>query len=179
MFFTSGILIAFFCFAFYLIWNQFLKKDTRLSTGLQVLRRKITDLENLSLTVSAQVDRQLPLVNDKAKKLETLLQNARAVCDRLEKNIKMAQALENPPVMQDKNHQPTGKNVPPSPSTRAEDEALQNPSAFVKAKESPSSTKPSSDYPHLKMVKTPSSSKKKKMHFGESPFTDIDFIDSP
>ena len=177
MFFTSGILIAFFCFAFYLIWNQFLKKDTRLSTGLQVLRRKITDLENLSLTVSAQVDRQLALINDKAKELESLLQNARVVCDRLEKNIKAVQALENSPTGE---NQIVGKNVQTS---RMEDPALQDPSSFVEAKES-SSTKSSSDksssnYPHLKMVKTQSSHKKKKMHFGESPFTDIDFIDSP
>ena len=181
MFFTSGILIAFFCFAFYLIWNQFLKKDTRLSTGLQVLRRKITDLENLSLTVSAQVDRQLPLVNNKAKELEILLQNARAVCDRLEKNIKAVQALENSSPAGE--NQPVGKNVQTSPPIRMEDPALQNPTSFVEAKESPStksaSDKPSSHSPHLKMVKTQSSHKKKKMHFGESPFTNIDFIDSP
>ena len=79
MFFTSGIIIAFFCFAFYLIWNQFLRKDTRLNTGLQVLRKKISDLENLSLKVETQVNRQMSLLSERSKKMEILLKQSREI----------------------------------------------------------------------------------------------------
>ena len=93
MFFTSGIIIAFFCFAFYLIWNQFLKKDTRLSTGLQLLRKKINELENLSVNVSAQMDRQMSLARDKVEDLELLLKSAKENCEYLENLIQTAQTL--------------------------------------------------------------------------------------
>ena len=94
MFFTSCIIIAFFCFAFYLIWHQFLKKDTRLSTGLQVLRKKTGDLENLSLTVDTQVDRQMQALNQKSQHFENLLKQGRQLCKQLEKNIESARALQ-------------------------------------------------------------------------------------
>ncbi len=95
MFFTSCIIIAFFCFAFYLIWNQFLKKDTRLSTGLKVLRKKISELQNLSLSVETQVDRHNSVVNDKIQRMEYLLKKTTQLCLRMEHNIKIATALTN------------------------------------------------------------------------------------
>ena len=101
MFFTSGILIAFFCFAFYLIWNQFLKKDTRLSTGLQLLRKKISELENLSVNVSAQMERQMSLARDKVEDLELLLKSAKENSDRLEQLIQTTQTLGEQAPLQD------------------------------------------------------------------------------
>ena len=175
MFFTSGILIAFFCFAFYLIWNQFLKKDTRLSTGLQVLRRKITDLENLSLTVEAQMDRHQSLIKDRTQNLESLLQATKALCERLEKNIKIAQALESTGVPPRENQQ-IRKKPQSSPVVRESKPVLQ--SRFPTKEQEADSVRAlnSSACSHLKMVKTQSD---KKLQFGKSPFSDLDFIDSP
>ena len=173
LFFTSGIIIAFFCFAFYLIWNQFLRKDTRLSTGLQVLRKKISDLENLSLSVEAQVDRQMSVVNERSRRMESLLQKTKDICEHLENNIKIAQALKN-------SHSPDSKKqkrleeTPPAQklelNTQIEEYSLKE-KKFV---HSPSTTSP------LKMVKERSSlDKQRKFQFGDSPFTDLDFMESP
>ena len=175
MFFTSGILIAFFCFAFYLIWNQFLKKDTRLSTGLQVLRRKITDLENLSLTVEAQMDRHQSLIKDRTQNLESLLQATKVLCERLEKNIKTAQALESTDFPPQENQQ-ISKKPQSSPAVRESKPVLQN--RFPTKEQGVGSVRAlnSSAGSHLKMVKTKSD---KKLQFGKSPFSDLDFMDSP
>ena len=169
MFFTSGIIIAFFCFSFYLIWNQFLKKDTRLSTGLQVLRKKITDLENLSLTVEAQVDRHMSIVNERTRRLELLAQKTKTLCEQLEKNIKIAHSKKkydisslNKKVTKEESH---SSSIKTSPNV----EELKNKDA--------SSGLASS---HLKMVKEqPSSNKQRQFQFGKSPFTDLDFMESP
>lgn len=163
MFFTSGIIIAFFCFAFYLIWNQFLRKDTRLNTGLQVLRKKIGDLENLSLNVESQVDRQMSLVGEKTRKMESLLRQSKELCDTLEKHLQMVKALE------------------PSPEERATDSSHVNPPEVKpiknhqkEAKKSFSKNSPA----HLKMVKENPLNKQKRFQFGKSPFTHLDFIES-
>lgn len=176
MFFTSGILIAFFCFAFYLIWNQFLKKDTRLSTGLQVLRRKITDLENLSLTVEAQMDRHQSLIKDRTQNMESLLRTAKVLSERLEKNIKTIQALNNKSSSPEENLQ-TDKNLQSYPPVKESHPVLQS-RASSKKQETSSSFRDlnSPACSHLKMVKTQSD---KKLQFGKSPFSNIDFVDSP
>ena len=186
MVFTSGIIIAFFCFAFYLIWSQFLKKDTRLSIGLQVLRKKITDLENLSLTVEAQVDRQAALVNEKIHRLEFLLKKAGRLCEQMEENIETAHALQNPDLSppERKIHKenikkplketpPAGKHISNNKNEKENLLGTKQPVSFYPLK---------SSFSHLKMVKeNPSSSseKQKKFRFGESPFTNLDFVESP
>ena len=95
MFFTSGIIIVFFCFAFYLIWDQFLKKDSRLSTGLQVLRKKINTLENLSIKVDDQVARQLSLLTEKKQHFESLIKKAQRINEQLDKHLKSASLITN------------------------------------------------------------------------------------
>ena len=209
MFFTSGIIIAFFCFAFYLIWNQFLKKDTRLSTGLQVLRKKISDLENLSVNVSAQISRQMSAGEEKVQKLEYLLKAGHALCDRLERNIEIARALEQAkkPAPFAGADQVSSKDQAPFttadkfPSAGAED--TKNPDLPHPGDKTPPAGKPVLQVspfavqepppaPRLRMVTAkprdeqnppPSSDKnrdtKKKFQFGKSPFTSLDFIDSP
>ena len=95
MFFTSGIIIAFFCLAFYLIWDQFLKKDSRLSTGLQVLRKKMHKLDTLSIQVNEQVNKQLSALKEQSKQFQELMKEAQALCERLEKTIHIAKNLNS------------------------------------------------------------------------------------
>ena len=185
MFFTSGIIIAFFCFAFYLIWNQFLRKDTRLSTGLQILRKKIGDLENLSLTVETQVDHYISTMQEKTRKLESLLQTTKQLCERMEANIKIMDSLnnKNPRSTIKENHKKIDKYIRDNslletkPTVKTHTEANpfipKEPLSTLKAVTPPHS--------HLKMVKEPSAQKnnKKKLEFGKSPFNNIEFIDSP
>ncbi len=169
MFFTSGIIIAFFCFSFYLIWNQFLKKDTRLSTGLQVLRKKITDLENLSLTVEAQVDRHMSVINERTRRLESLVHTTKALCERLEKNIKVAQSEKKHDLSYLDENAKEKESRPSSMDNVSNVKELKN--------KTPSAELASS---HLKMVKAQSVTKKpRQLHFGKSPFTDLDFVESP
>ena len=199
MFFTSGIIIAFFCFAFYLIWNQFLKKDTRLSIGLQVLRKKISDLENLSLAVDAQGERHRSNMKEKSQDLELLLQQGRELCRRLEKNIEITRALQNipppvgketkGPVMED---QPVSSSMAPpagkNPALLQGFASSEKEGLSSLGKEGPASseTKQAPD-PVLRAVKDTLKTvkekkpvqEKQKFYFGESPFTNMDFTDSP
>ncbi|MDE0118918.1 MAG: hypothetical protein OXM55_02780 [Bdellovibrionales bacterium] len=186
MFFTSGIIIAFFCFAFYLIWNQFLKKDARLSTGLQILRKKLGDLENLSLSVETQVDRSLALTQEKTRKLESLLQRAKGLCDRIEKNIKVINNLNDLDIealaVKENDKKTTKELKDPSLSeTKLTEKSQKELSPFIPNEVPPILKRTSSPSSHLKMVTGPSSKKdqKKKWEFGESPFKNIEFIDSP
>ncbi|MYE07395.1 MAG: hypothetical protein F4X95_01400 [Oligoflexia bacterium] len=185
MFFTSGLIIAFFCFAFYLIWNQFLKKDARLSTGLQVLRKKIGDLENLSLSVESQVDHSLSLVQEKTQKLESLLQTAKQLCDRIEKNIKVIETLKDSDLEElavKANYKKLSTELrDPSLSETKLTNPKEATSPFQLKEPLPPLKRSSSPSSHLKMVTKSSSQNppKKRLEFGESPFKNIEFIDSP
>ena len=162
MFFTSGIIIAFFCFAFYLIWNQFLRKDTRLNTGLQVLRKKISDLENLSLTVESQVDRQMSLVSERARRMESLLKQGKELCEKLEKNLNLIKDLDH------LSYEKSSSSVPTTTNKKSFNKTpLEKTEKVFPIENSPS---------HLKMVKEVN--KQKKFHFGKSPFTQMDFVES-
>ena len=176
MFFTSCIIIAFFCFAFYLIWNQFLKKDTRLSTGLKILRKKISDLQNLSSTVDTQVDRQGALMDEKFQRMEHLLQKSKEVCQQLESRIEIALALKNNDYAE-----PAGFPKPnPSVEKSKTLEGIKNPKPRF-LKETPISKKESIKSSaikaiHLKMVKD-KPAKPKQAYFGESPFVKLGFVE--
>jgi len=159
LFFTTGILIAFFCFSFYLIWNQFLKKDTRLSTGLQVLRKKISDLENLSLTVEALVDRKMSMVNERTRKMEALLKKTKEVSDKLEENIELAKALSKAHLSEKKE-----SFKPP------EQQHLKQKEYKLK-KETPRFEKEQG-------TKIVAEKKEKQIQFGKSPFNDLEFIEN-
>lgn len=94
MFFTSGIIIVFFCFAFYLIWDQFLKKDSRLSTGLHILRKKMQELEHLSLKADHQISRQMSMLAERKEELDFQIQEARRLHDQLEDTLKKLQPVK-------------------------------------------------------------------------------------
>ena len=194
MFFTSCIIIAFFCFAFYLIWNQFLKKDTRLSTGLKVLRKKISELQNLSLSVDTQVDRHNSVVNDKIQRMEYLLKKTSQICQRMEHNIKIATALSNKdlsPKDLSKDQGPEGKAEPlnkaelldktePVPSAEERESLILKPNFKDKEEARALERPPSSteQVRHLKMVRE-KPARPKQLYFGESPFVKIGFVESP
>ena len=141
-----------------------------MSTGLQVLRKKIIDLENLSLTVETQVDRQMSIVSDRMRKMESLLQTTKELCERLESNIKAVHSLENSAQSYSKesvHREEKEKHLPPVEALKSE-MGVKPPSEGEK--ELPRS--------HLKMVEE-QQDKQKRFQFGESPFTNLDFIDSP
>ena len=159
VFFTSCIIIAFFCFAFYLIWNQFLKKDTRLSAGLKALKKKISELQNLSIRVENQMDRQMSTLSERSRKMESLLQKTKDYCERMEKNLKIAKALEE--------------------YQKAEKQGIAHlPHDDASALKQPIETRPPVSA-HLKMVQKKDMPRKKRPAFGESPFTNLDFIENP
>ena len=96
MLFTSGTIIVFFCFAFYLIWDQFLRKDARLSTGLRILKKKISQLENLSSQVDTQIERQMNLIQETMQRLELMTERARILNECLEKHYRLS--VKNSPL---------------------------------------------------------------------------------
>ena len=85
MLFTTSLLIFSFCFVFYIIWNQFLRKDTRLSIGLQVLQKKMDLLENFSEKSDIQLRKGIELLDKKNKELEKIVKEARFCIFKLEK----------------------------------------------------------------------------------------------
>ena len=171
LFFTSCIIIAFFCFAFYLIWNQFLKKDTRLNTGLKVLRKKISDLQNLSLAVDTQIDRHSSVMNDKIQRLEYLLQKSKEACQQMEKTIELASQLKN----KDYLHNTPGSEQTQGAENRAsEGRHTESPPLSLTESSSSSAIKGR----HLKMVKN-KPAQQKQPYFGESPFIKLGFVEPP
>ena len=152
MFFTSCLIIVFFCFAFYLIWDQFLKKDSRLSTGLKVLRKKTGELEGLSVKVDDQIARQLSLLQEKSKHFEVLIKKATQLNEQLNQHLK------------------TGGGGEAFPSSRVPHrvESIDPKMNWLEVVSPP--TPPSRG-------KAPPSHKHtedKVIHFGRSPFKDLD-----
>lgn len=144
----------FFCFSFYLIWNQFLRKDTRLSIGLNILRKKINELENLSINVEAQVDNNMSEISKKNNQLQALLQKTEIICLNLENNIKKAEALQE---LNLRNNNTINPDLTLKTDLPVEPQSV--------TKKAPSH--------YLKMVKNNTSAEnKKKFEFGKSPFTD-------
>ena len=87
MFFITGFLILSFCFIFYIIWNQFLKKDTRLSVGLNILQKKMTLLEDFSQKTDHQLRKGIDLLDKKNRELEKIVSEARFCIFKMEKLI--------------------------------------------------------------------------------------------
>ncbi len=113
MLFTSGLIIVFFCFAFYLIWDQFLKKDSRLSTGLKILRKKTGELEELSIKVENQVTKQLSLLKDKTQHFESLVKKARQINEELRQHMESKAFTSPPPKASEKASSPLKPHFSP------------------------------------------------------------------
>ena len=162
MIFTSGLIIAVFCFAFYLIWDQFLKKDSRLSIGLQVLRKKMNELENLSLNVEDQVTKHMKQLQDKTLQIENALKQSKALIKQMKYlNHEIEEASKTPENLHtrwNKSHKaankPTG-NPPPQNDKKHLKTLEEEPSPFLKSR---------------KTIK-----QKSALLFSQSPFQQMDF----
>ena len=150
MFFTSCLIIVFFCFAFYLIWDQFLKKDSRLSTGLKVLRKKTGELEGLSVKVDDQIARQLSLLQEKSKHFEVLIKKATQLNEQLNQHLKTGESRPFPP------------SSSPAPHRT---ETIDPKMNWLEVVTPPSSSKGRA---------AASPKQDKVIHFGRSPFKDLD-----
>ena len=143
-----------------MIWNQFLKKDTRLSTGLKVLRKKISDLQNLSSTVEIEMSRHSSVMDNKIQRMEYLLKKSKEVCTQMEKNIAILKTLKKQEAGQ---LEPSAMSSKPTVSeTKSEKPKQQTNVQAI----------------HLKMVKEKPTDRPKPAYFGESPFVKLGFVES-
>ena len=151
LFFTS-LLIFSFCFVFYVVWNQFLRKDTRLSIGLKILQKKMDVLENFSEKSDIQLRKGVELLDKKNRELERIVNEARFCIFKMEKLIT---GIEN-----------KSKNLPkPSNKTKislVRSAPEQNKTAFSSKKQKPI------------VIQEPP----QKFSFGESPFSHLNFVDT-
>lgn len=83
--FITGLFIFSFCFVFYIIWHQFLRKDARLSVSLKVLQKKMNMLETFSKKTDLQLIRGIELLEKKNKDLEKIVSEARFCIFKMEK----------------------------------------------------------------------------------------------
>lgn len=85
MLFMTTLIIGTFCFSFYLLWNQFLKKETRLSTGLKVLQKKLDMVEKFAHQTDMTFQKRELLLNKKQKEIEKAINEARFCIFKMEK----------------------------------------------------------------------------------------------
>ena len=83
--FVTGLFVLSFCFVFYVIWHQFLRKDARLSVGIKVLQKKMNMLETLSHQTDVQLNKGITLLDKKNKDLEKIVSEARFCIFKMEK----------------------------------------------------------------------------------------------
>ena len=156
MLFITGFLILSFCFIFYIIWSQFLRKDTRLSMGLKILQKKMSLLEDFSQKTDLQLRKGIDLLDKKNRELEKIVNEARFCIFKMEKLILGFETS-------------TGKK-PISSSPKKKSISL-----VEKKEESP---KKLSEEKSLSLIKN-KKTEKAKFQFGESPFASLQFIESP
>lgn len=87
MLLITTLAIGVFCFVFYLIWSQFLKKETRLSVSLKVLHKKLDLADNFLNEMDSKVQRSASLIDKKHKELEKIVSEARFCIFKIEKMI--------------------------------------------------------------------------------------------
>lgn len=146
--------------------------------GLQILRKKISDLESLALNVEMQVDRQMSMVNERTRRMESLLQKTKELSDHLERNIKIARSLEeiHSVLLEEESSQKQVKGSEMNPLK--EEPAVDNQFTEAHFFESKKIKKLKNVNSSEKKVTHLESDQKKKFHFGESPFVNIDFVPS-
>lgn len=156
MLFITGFLILSFCFIFYIIWSQFLRKDTRLSMGLKILQKKMSLLEDFSQKTDLQLRKGIDLLDKKNKELEKIVSEARFCIFKMEKLILGFETSSNK------------KSAPPAPKKKSI-------SLVEKKEESPKQPSEEKLIAIIENKKT----EKTKFQFGESPFASLQFIESP
>lgn len=154
MLFITGFLILSFCFIFYIIWNQFLRKDTRLSMGLKILQKKMDLLDNFSQKTDLQLRKGIDLLDKKNRELEKIVSEARFCIFKMEKLILGFETESN-------------KKTTAPPKKKS--------ISLVEKKSAPAKT---TEKKPLTLVEN-KKSEKTKFQFGESPFASLQFIESP
>ena len=152
MLFITGFLILSFCFIFYIIWNQFLRKDTRLSMGLKILQKKMTLLDDFSQKTDLQLRKGIDLLDKKNRELEKIVSEARFCIFKMEKLI-------------------LGFETAAVKKSASKKKSI----SLVQKKEA--STAPPSEKKSLSLIehKKP---EKTKFQFGESPFASLQFVET-
>ena len=97
MLFVTTLLICSFCFVVFLIWNQFLKKDTTLNVGLKVLQNKMNLLETFSQKTDQQLRQGIELLDQKNQDLEKIVKEARFCIFKMEKLTHNFENMKNEP----------------------------------------------------------------------------------
>ena len=157
--------------------ESILKEDTRLSMGLQILRKKINDLESLALSVETQIDRQMSMVNERTRRMESLLKKSKEFSEHLEKNIKIARSLgeiHSILLEEEANQEKLKDNKLNSLKEKSTLESKFATKHFLESKKNKYLDKVASK----KNVEQAKDEKKPKFQFGESPFLNIDFVSS-
>ena len=154
MLFITGFLILSFCFIFYIIWNQFLRKDTRLSMGLKILQKKMALLDDFSQKTDLQLRKGIDLLDKKNRELEKIVSEARFCIFKMEKLILGFETESN-------------KKTTSQPKKK--------PISLVEKKEIPVKNTEKQPLTLIENTKP----EKTKFQFGESPFASLQFIESP
>ncbi len=154
MLFITGFFILSFCFIFYIIWNQFLRKDARLSMGLKILQKKMTLLEDFSQKTDHQLRKGIDLLDKKNRELEKIVSEARFCIFKMEKLILGFEIEVN--------------KKPTSTSKKKSISLVEKKSESVKTPEKKL----------LTLIENKKPEKKTKFQFGESPFASLQFIES-
>jgi len=155
MLFITCFLILSFCFIFYIIWNQFLRKDTRLSMGLKILQKKMTLLEAFSQKTDLQLRKGISLLDKKNRELEKIVNEARFCIFKMEKLI-------------------LGFETESSKKTTSH--SRKELISLVEKKEVPAKA---DEKKPLTLIENKKSKKTTEFQFGESPFASLQFIESP
>ena len=155
MLFITTLFICSFCFVVYLIWSQFLKKDTSLHVGLKVLHKKMSLLEDFSHKTDQQLRAGIELLDQKNKDLEKIVKEARFCIFKMEKLIHNFDSIkkEDSPD-EEKKKIALVQNKTDAPIKKS------NLSLIEKENESSQSQK-----------------KISKFQFGESPFANLNFVE--
>ncbi len=156
MLFITTLLICSFCFVVFLIWNQFLKKDTSLYLGLKVLQKKMNLLEDFSQKTDQQLRQGINLLDQKNQDLEKIVKEARFCIFKMEKLTHNFEYTRKNSSIQRK-----------SKISLLKDEHISDPP--VKKKKLTIIEEDKKETPYLAA----------RFQFGESPFAHLNFVEHP
>ena len=168
MLFFTTLLIGSFCFVFYLVWNQFLRKDARLSIGLKILQKKMDILENFSEKIDLQLSKGVELLDKKNRELEKIIGEARFCIFKMEKLTSgMEKSNNNSKAASEPIPKPHPKKKWAKPPSEAPLPSKENRISLVKEEQK------------NKFLKSGENSKEhlRDFDFGESPFSHLNFVE--
>ena len=157
--FVTGLFIFSFCFIFYIIWHQFLRKDAHLSVGLKVLQKKMNMIENFSKQTDLQLIKGIELLDKKNKDLEKIVSEARFCIFKMEKLIS---SFEEKNSIFDKKYLDKQNSVEKQNDIQLKSDNTSSRLSLVQEKSL-----------QQQQSKPPQQS---KFDFGESPFSHLSFV---